>query len=154
MKYNACINLNPKGKINVGEFNDFNAAQMACEEISKTINKYGGENLHSFAIEEIKPKWKFISKKINKNICEYSWICSECGNEVNNTANFCCDCGADMRKSDENEFRWKFKAKNGDVFEWKCSECGNTIFGMPTNFCCDCGADMRKTVDVKLCGEF
>lgn len=35
--------------------------------------------------------------------CSNGWMCSNCNRDVSNESNFCPNCGADMRESEEGE---------------------------------------------------
>ena len=48
------------------------------------------------AVKNERPKGEWIKKQVTPASCTY--VCSECGIEEVILGNFCCWCGADMRK--------------------------------------------------------
>lgn len=67
-----------------------NADEKTIEELKAEMQKV------KLAVFEERPQGKWIKKQVTPASCTY--VCSECGIEEVILGNFCCWCGADMRK--------------------------------------------------------
>lgn len=92
MKYKACVYIDPKGKIDVGTFDNSDEAMIKANKLSHYII-HNSNSMTSPAVEEIKENimdWLYIEDDLRR------FKCSNCWNVSFGKTRYCPHCGVKM----------------------------------------------------------